>query len=254
MTCDMSTLHLMTDTERSRAYPAAGLAPSIESAQKVQVALGKNWHDRESVAKGMGYAKLHGGAARRVASLVHYGLLERKGDQYRVSELMQRILHPKDASEKAAAIRDAFLRPTIFAEITTRFSAEGRLPTQFSNILVRDFGITAKASADVAQTYRESGEFAGVLDATGAYAGTASETGPSVSDADLPIDNPREADTEPSGNAGDGRTQTFDFSLTGGRRARLSVPSKLTARDVLIIRKQIELLDLQIGTEAEEPK
>ncbi|MNI81549.1 hypothetical protein D3C73_1381750 [compost metagenome] len=42
------------------------------------------------------------------------------------------------------------------------------------------------------------------------------------------------------------KRQTFNFSLTDGRFAQLMVPTGLKVKDIKILRKQIELLELQI--------
>lgn len=46
--------------------------------------------------------------------------------------------------------------------------------------------------------------------------------------------------------ATDANSQSFSFVLTGSRRAHLVVPSDLTTTDIKILRKQIELLELQV--------
>jgi hypothetical protein len=43
-----------------------------------------------------------------------------------------------------------------------------------------------------------------------------------------------------------GETQSFSFALSSGRRAHLAVPTNLTRLDIKLIKKQIELLELQV--------
>lgn len=52
--------------------------------------------------------------------------------------------------------------------------------------------------------------------------------------------------TENRSVAVDASTQSFSFVLSGGRRAQLVVPMKLGRTDITILKKQLELLELQV--------
>ncbi|OMQ06787.1 hypothetical protein BXO87_01920 [Bacillus sp. GZB] len=48
--------------------------------------------------------------------------------------------------------------------------------------------------------------------------------------------------------------QTFDLSLTGGKRAKISVPANLTKKDLEILKNQVEVLHLQASSESLDKK
>src|SRR5688500_10929914 len=102
---------------RSPNYPSLSLPAALE---KVTI-LYRNQHThsapREVVAQGMGYNSLNGASATAISALHKYGLLERIGDEVKVSERALRILHPHTPDEKASAIQDAASQPQLFAEL-----------------------------------------------------------------------------------------------------------------------------------------
>ena len=90
-----------TKRDRSTAYPAIHLGEAIEYSKKLIAAYPKSQFDRASAATSMGYATLSGASAPKVAALAHYGLLDRKGNAYKNSDLAERILHYSTEEEKA---------------------------------------------------------------------------------------------------------------------------------------------------------
>ncbi len=142
---------------RSPNYPALSLPDAIEKV----TALYRNVHThagpREVIAKGMGFNSLNGASATAISALHKYGLLEKLGDDIKVSERALRILHPNSAEEKAEAIREAAFDPPLFGEIAERFP--GRLPNEelLRNYLVRK-GFVPAAAQTVLLAYRETSE------------------------------------------------------------------------------------------------
>jgi len=133
--------------------------------------------NRESLAVGMGYTSLNGASARRVAALVHYGLLNRDKDQYSLSPLAKQYLLPVNDGDKEAATREAALSPTLFAEIYDTFKGQV-IPKQFVNRLIQEFGIQQKAAPDVERIFKATVETAGILRSNGILS---SETAPTTS-------------------------------------------------------------------------
>ncbi len=150
-----------TKRERSTAYPAIPLGEAVEYSKKLIAAYPKSQFDRASAAVSMGYATLSGASAPKVAALVHYGLLERKGNAYKNSDLAEQILHYTTEEEKNAAILEAAKHPKLFESLISEYSGRAVPPT-LNNILVRQFGIGRKVADTVVQTFKDSLEFAGL--------------------------------------------------------------------------------------------
>lgn len=156
-----------TKKERSRAYPVMPLEEALNRIESINRNLGINGQfNRESLAVGMGYTSLNGASARRVAALVHYGLLNREKDQYSLSPLAKQYLLPVNDSDREAATREAALSPTLFAEIYDSFKGQV-IPKQFVNRLIQEFGIQQKAAPDVERIFKSTVETAGILQSNG---------------------------------------------------------------------------------------
>lgn len=144
---------------RSPNYPALSLPDAIEKVTALYRAEHTHPAPREVVAKGMGYNSLNGASASAISALQKYGLLERSGEELRVSERALRILHPHPPEERGAAIRQAALEPPLFAELNDRFP--GRIPSDdlLRNYLIRN-GFAPSAVTAVITAYRETSEMA----------------------------------------------------------------------------------------------
>jgi hypothetical protein len=157
----------MDKRSRSPNYPAIGLREALERV----TALYKKQHThsapREVVAKGIGYQSLNGASATAISALNKYGLLERTGDEIKVSERALSILHPHSDDERAAAIRQAAGEPQLFAELNERFPSPP-FPSEdlLRNYLIRK-GFTPPAVTGVILAYRDTIEF--VQQEAGAY-------------------------------------------------------------------------------------
>jgi hypothetical protein len=142
---------------RSPNYPAMSLPAAIEKAAALYRTIQAHAAPREVIAKGMGYQSLNGASATMISALNKYGLLERVGDEMKVSERALRILHPHSPEERIQAIREAASDPALFVELAQRFP--GTLPNEdlLRNYLVRN-GFTQAASSSVILAYRETSE------------------------------------------------------------------------------------------------
>jgi hypothetical protein len=142
---------------RSPNYPALGLQEAINRTAALYKVQHTHLAPREVVAKGMGYSGLNGASATAVSALIKYGLLEREGEDLKVSERAMRILHPHNPDEKASALREAALSPPLFAELMERFP--GQMPNEdlLRNYLVRK-GFAEAALSPVISAYRETSE------------------------------------------------------------------------------------------------
>lgn len=237
---------------RSRSYPGYTLEECIRWATIVRSDLGSGPHDRHSIAKALGSTGLTGASTRKIGAMVHFGLMKRDSEGYSLSGLSERILRPVDASERSDSVAEAFIHPDLYAELLKRFEPDGHIPSRIANILIRDHGIEDTVAEDAARVFLASGRFAGILDENARITSRAT--------FDVPAAVPEEADFAPdtdvmtsspvilSGTVSPSTAgiQSFKFALTRNRTASLTVPFELSANDVLLIQKQIELLSLQV--------
>jgi hypothetical protein len=144
---------------RSPNYPALSLPDAIEKVTALYHAHHTHSAPRGVAVKGMGYNSLNGASATAISALHKYGLLDRVGDEVKVSERALRILHPHSAEERAAAIQDAAREPPLFAELNERFP--GKMPSDdlLRNYLIRN-GFAPGAVTAVITAYRETSEMA----------------------------------------------------------------------------------------------
>jgi hypothetical protein len=154
---------------RSPNYPALSLPAALEKV----TTLYRNQHThsapREVVAQGMGYNSLNGASATAISALHKYGLLDRIGDELKVSERAMRILHPETPEEKSSAIRDAASQPQLFAELTERFPGAFPSDDLLRNYLIRR-GFAPAAVTSVILAYRDTMELANAQ--VGEYVGS----------------------------------------------------------------------------------
>lgn len=212
--------------DRSVAYPGVPLSHAIDLTAKLREALGKGPYSREEAAKAIGHSRLTGPAARKVAALVHYGLLERSGNTYSQSQLAQDILKPVSDELKNAAIKKAALQPKLFQKLCQKFGGQA-LPSMLQNILVRE-RVSEGAADEVVRIFTETMLFAellvnGVLDKPVMEHGEACDTTEVRSEAQMshpPVQatsGTKVPDAKVAGNPDD-----FVFEFAGG--IRLLIP------------------------------
>lgn len=115
--------------QHSPGYPSMPLSKAISAVKKIFDADRQAPVDRAVAAKHIGYSGQSGASDKALASLAHYGLLEKAGKgETRVTQLAVDILHPDTTGQRRAALRQAGLKPGIFQEIYDRY--EGRLPSE----------------------------------------------------------------------------------------------------------------------------
>jgi hypothetical protein len=255
----------MARRERSKAYPVLTLREAEDALGTVRRELGTGAWDRDPVAQALGHAHGRGGlAARKVSALTQYGLLRRRNGRYSFTPLGDALVHPRDEEEHRQALREALEQPALFAALLEGYAAAEQVPRRLHHVLVRDHGITDGASGRAAEIFLRSARYAGVLDAegrvltplpgaveetpgAGTEPGTFSGSVPSEPAAPSAPEATRE---EASGRrGGEAPTQRFEIALGGGRRAVLELPAELRPRDLEVLRKQLEVLELQVRAE-----
>ncbi|OGZ44236.1 MAG: hypothetical protein A2756_05025 [Candidatus Ryanbacteria bacterium RIFCSPHIGHO2_01_FULL_48_27] len=154
-------LKVKKQKERSTPYPSITLKDAIVYIEALKKALGKGPYSRESIAQALGHDKLSGPAARKVAALGHYGLVNRNGDVYTMSQLAEDILHPITDEQKIAAIVKAAISPALFTKLIHQFKNQA-LPSRLDSILLRQ-GVSSGAAREVVTIFTDTLKFAGLL-------------------------------------------------------------------------------------------
>lgn len=143
---------------RSPNYPQISLPDAISRVAMIFSKEHQHPAPKEVVVKDMGYNGIHGNSLGALSALSKYGLLERSGQDYRVSERAIAIIHPMDDNSKAAALREAAQAPALFAEIFEYF--KGQLPSDenLRAYLIRK-GFAESALTPVIDSLRETMKF-----------------------------------------------------------------------------------------------
>lgn len=241
----------MTSKNRSRAYPSLDLREAIDVLLRLVGIHDFREGDRDSIARVLGHASgLSGVAGRKVASLVHYGLMERREALYRLTALSRHICNAVSEESLRSATRRAFLTPPLFRELVETYRPTGSIPRYFAETLP-NLGVTEAAKHEVARIFMASGEYAGILAADGVFLDEKSGA-PLVSEA-TPKQEATPAQEVPPAllmqaqpMAPDPSIQTFQFLLTDRKRAELKLPAGLNEDDIALLKKQIEFLELQV--------
>jgi hypothetical protein len=237
---------------RSRAYPVIPLEEALELLKQQTEVLGWGYHDRNAIAQALGYVGGNSGiAARKIAALVHFGLLGLRSSLYSPTSLAHRILEVTEGNRPRAALQAACLNPSIFREIIQRYELVGRIPRQLAAALTMDHGIQDNAREEAARVFMASAVFAGILEGNGAFREEYFETAnrprpiafvkipssPASNLLALEQEGPREA---PSWS------QEFKFLVTDNKEVEIRLPAPLNEQDILILRAQIDVLELQV--------
>ena len=152
-----------SNNERGADHPSDNLESAVEMLTRVYEAIRSGVADRENLAVALGYNGISGTSARKVATLSHFGFLERAGSgSYRISDLGRQLLHPKTPQERQRALVEAVTRPKLYGRLVEAFR-DHALPGMLPNMLVREYRVSPPSSVQAVKTFRESLEFAGLL-------------------------------------------------------------------------------------------
>jgi hypothetical protein len=233
--------HVMKKRERSTAYPALPLDAVIDLAKTVREKLGSGEITREQIAQAIGHQSVTGPAAQKVAAIAHYGLLSKGRGTYRISELATRVLYPVGEEERAEAVREAALTPSVFGRIYTRYEPEGTLPSALDVIMHREYGLTLAASKIAHENLVRTWVYAGLLDETDrsfiAPAGSAAV----ASDPDDGSTPRTQASDQRHESPRISRQQAYELPMSGGK-ATVTLPPELTKRDYAALESLVGLI------------
>ncbi len=142
---------------RSPNYPSMSLAEAVQQIQKLSGKIGQHPAPRDSIATSMGYSGLHGASATAISALTKYGLLERAGEDYKLSERAMKIIAPHNPQEKVRALQDAANEPVLFAELIEHFKGDVPSDDVLRPYLIRK-GFAQTAVSSVIAAYRDTME------------------------------------------------------------------------------------------------
>lgn len=154
----------MSNSNRGASYPSLPLSEAIDKLKLAQEKVGKGPSSKEEYILGLGYSGISGASSRTFAALVHYGLLMKSGVKYQFSELAINILFPQnsDVPHKEDLARAA-VSSKLFRQLYERYEGE-RLPDMLRNTLVVDYQIHDKSAQEAAANFRQTLDFAGLLE------------------------------------------------------------------------------------------
>jgi len=235
---------------RSCAYPALDLREAVNLLRQLVEDLDFQEGDRDSIARMLGHSGgLSGAAGRKVAALVHFGLLERRESKYCTTALALHICNSISEESLRSALRRAFLAPSLFRDLIDAYLPAGSVPRYLAQDL-RDHGVTEAAKHDVARIFMASAEYAGVLAADGVFLDEKPEvTKPVVATAlKVPalVEVAPAMAVQPTSLVLDPEVQTLRFFVTDRKVVEMRFPAGLNEDDIVLVKKQIEFLELQV--------
>lgn len=144
-------------TDRSPKAPRNSLKDAVTAIEKLFAKARRAPVTRESAANAVGYSGLTGSSLTLLASLIGYGLLDRKGQQVLVSERAIGILHPKSEAAKLKALKDAALANPVFQSLAeTHIGCDQDV---IENELIHQ-GFSPEAAKKTASVFISNSEFA----------------------------------------------------------------------------------------------
>ena len=210
---------------RSPNYPAYSLRNCVEWVDRVWQKEGRTILDPEIVAVASGYKGLSGPSRTAIASMKKFGLLDEGGEGLRVSNLALSILHPASAGETAEALRDAALRPTLFAQLAeTHLKASVKA---IASYLITKLGFSQTGATACAEAFQDTIIFAKLDDPSSL---TPVESEPAMPERPL---GDTETSRESLPTASPDRARALLWPLTRGIYAQVSFSSDdLSEEDV----------------------
>lgn len=143
---------------RSPNYPQISLSDAVTRVSQVFGKERQHAAPRQVVLKHLGYSSINGASLGTLSGIAKYGLLERVGEDYRVSDRAMTILYPPSPEAKAEALNAAAREPSLFSEIFEHFG--GVLPSDdnLQSYLIRK-GFADSGAKAVIRVLRDTMEF-----------------------------------------------------------------------------------------------
>lgn len=150
--------------ERSARYPSVPLQEAIAFCRQIDE-LGIDGLGAAQIATAMGYRNVKTNTfSGRLSSARQFQLIVLNDQNYSLTELALRIIHPIDPAEVAQLLRQACLAPHLYAELIRHYSGK-RLPEAeiLGNLMMHKYQITASAKSAAADAFLDSLRFVGLM-------------------------------------------------------------------------------------------
>lgn len=272
---DEATAGAKEKVPRSRQYPGFSLQETLHFAERLSKSVGCGLVSRESIAEGLGHSGISGTSAAKIGCLGHFGLIEKRGTAYQLSELAKRIVMPSNPNDREVvlATAEACKAPKLYAQLFARYQGHV-VPSLLGNILAREYGILPKQAQEAANAFRHSAEYAGLL--RGGVLFSEPEVDANLG-ADLAKGDPEDLagaspiignarkDAEGGGEAGHHAVElsqhpfipaidhrVFAIPLTKGRTGSLQLPLGVAKSDIQRLLRWIELMEDVLTEESGE--
>ena len=144
----------MNKRTRSPNYPAISLPDALERLTRLWDAIQHHSAPRNIVIEGMGYTSVNGSSLSALSALGKYGLLERNGAEFKITERGRMYLHPR-GTERQEVVRLAAAEPKLFAELREQFPGGTSNDELIRNHLIR-IGFTRSATTSAIRSFRET--------------------------------------------------------------------------------------------------
>ncbi|MEO9477094.1 MAG: hypothetical protein ABJG41_16230 [Cyclobacteriaceae bacterium] len=242
--------------QRSAAYPALTLSEAIDFTKELSL----HFTDKQSILRADIAAvlgKSEGTIVRDVAAAVQFGLIVKDTDGYRISQLFKNIQNPISSADLFEGLVDSFSSPKLYKELIEKFDGHV-VPKELRTHLVRFHSIADKAADSAAEIFFESAKTAGVLSSNGML--NIKTTTNTVEENDnLIIEDTSDDVVEekkvvlelPAHNEVQSVDEKLPIRLTDGKHAYLTYPSNLSKKDIKILRKQIDVLEVYVSDDEE---
>jgi hypothetical protein len=245
---------------RSPNYPAIGLRSAVEKVTALYRQDGKPGAPLEAALKHFGYSSGHGQAMGVVSAIKKFGLIEDRNGRIVPTPLAVNIIEFDDTHARhREALREAALKPEIYAGLVEQYREHGRLPSDDSlrPELVTDMAFNPKAVNGFLSDFRDTLNYAGLLDGnTLKLSGVSEEEGEEREDEDVMtansgiLKNP-ELPPPPGGHGGAKEHPkppltgpSVQFDLPRGNAIEIRLRSKVTPEEFRKIKQIFELSEM----------
>lgn len=150
--------------ERSARYPSVPIKEAIAFCRQIDE-LGIDGLGAAQIATAMGYRNVKTNTfSGRLSSARQFQLIVLNDQNYSLTDLAKRIIHPIDPAEVSHLMRQACQAPHLYAELIRHYAGK-RLPEAeiLGNLMMHRYQITSSAKASAAEAFLESLQFVGLM-------------------------------------------------------------------------------------------
>jgi hypothetical protein len=242
---------------RSASYPGISTKDAVDFSLRISQSFTKDdIISREDIAAVLG--KSVSTITRSIAGAVQFGLFEKVKGGYRINSIVETIRNPISDIELKQCLLTAFGSPTLYKEIIEKFDNHAP-PQEFKTILIRFHNISENVAEFVAESFIENAKYCGALDNNGIirFANNANgEALPFVEVLDEEKENNETINLVPQGENTPTQNiipaelpngeEKLRIRLSEGKEAFLVHPRNINQKDIEILKKQIETLELSV--------